>query len=78
MLLADGRIIYMNDADRAVDYFSSIGQKCPSHSNPADFFMFMMSIEAYYYDEEEGVALKRRKTMIQVDYKKKVLMISHS
>lgn len=77
MLLADGRIIYMNDSNRAVDHFSSIGLKCPSHSNPADFFMFMMSIEAYDYDEEDKTALKRRRTIVQMDYKKKVMVASH-
>lgn len=46
MLMALGKIIYFNEARLAVDYFAGIGQKCPELSNPADFFMSMMSIEA--------------------------------
>lgn len=46
MLLARGKIIYMNEARLSVDYFSSIGFQCPDLSNPADYFMTMMSIES--------------------------------
>lgn len=46
MLLARGKIIYFNEARLAVDYFSSINYKCPELSNPADYFMGIMSIES--------------------------------
>jgi ABC-type multidrug transport system ATPase subunit len=46
MLLAQGQIIYFNDKDKAVDYFSKIGFPCPELSNPADYFMSIMSIES--------------------------------
>lgn len=46
MLLARGRIIYFNEARLSVDYFGSIGSQCPDLSNPADYFMGMMSIES--------------------------------
>ena len=45
MLLAKGKIIYFNEANKAVDYFSSIKFTCPELSNPADYFMSIMSIE---------------------------------
>ena len=45
MLLAKGRIIYFNEASRAVDYFASINFKCPELSNPSDYFMSIMSVE---------------------------------
>ena len=45
MLLAKGKVIYFNNAEFAVDYFSNIGYKCPELSNPADYFMSIMSIE---------------------------------
>ena len=45
MLLAKGKIIYYNEAHLAVNYFKSIGYKCPSLSNPADYFMAIMSLE---------------------------------
>lgn len=48
MLLAQGKIIYFNEAKLAVDYFGSLGDKfrCPELSNPADHFMSIMSIES--------------------------------
>lgn len=46
MLLTEGQVIYFNEAKLAVDYFSGIGHVCPELSNPADFFMSIMSIES--------------------------------
>mmetsp|Transcript_35036 Transcript_35036/g.47289 ORF Transcript_35036/g.47289 Transcript_35036/m.47289 type:complete len:87 (-) Transcript_35036:259-519(-) len=46
LLLAKGKIIYFNKASLAVDYFASIEFKCPELSNPADYFMTVMSIES--------------------------------
>lgn len=51
MLLARGKIIYFNEASKAVEYFGSIGYQCPELSNPADYFMSMMSIESIELDE---------------------------
>lgn len=45
MLLAKGKIIYFNEASKAVDYFAGINFTCPELSNPADYFMSIMSIE---------------------------------
>ena len=50
MLLARGKTIYFNKASLAVDYFGSIGHQCPDLSNPADYFMTMMSIESIELD----------------------------
>lgn len=52
MLLARGKIIYFNKASEAVNYFSSIGFQCPDLSNPADYFMTMMSIESIEIDTQ--------------------------
>jgi hypothetical protein len=46
MLLARGKIIYFNEASKAVDYFSSIGYKCAELQNPSDYFMQIISIES--------------------------------
>jgi len=74
MLMAQGKIIYMNDASKAVDYFKSIGYVCPSQTNPADFFMNTMSIEAYDdVDFEDADLVKRTKTMIENSYKEKII-----
>lgn len=50
MLLARGRILYLNKADLAVSYFAGIGFACPDLSNPADYFMTIMSIESIELD----------------------------
>lgn len=52
MLLARGKIIYFNKASEAVNYFSGIGFQCPDLSNPADYFMTMMSIESIEIDTQ--------------------------
>lgn len=53
MLMAMGKIIYFNEARLAVDYFAGIGYKCPELSNPADYFMSIMSIESLEQDDAE-------------------------
>ena len=54
MLLARGKVIYFNEADKAVDYFSSIGYKVPEMCNPADYFMQIMSIESIEQARQEA------------------------
>jgi len=53
MLLAQGKIIYFNEARLAVDYFASINFRCPELSNPADYFMSIMSIESQEGEDTE-------------------------
>ena len=73
MLLAQGKIIYFNEARLAVDYFASIGQRCPELSNPADYFMSMMSIESHEEeDTEDKQALMRSHTQILEQYTQKI------
>jgi len=77
MLMAGGRTLYLNDASKAVDYFASIGEKCPERTNPADYFMNMMSIEALdEVDTEDPDELIKSKTMIEESYKKKIDYLS--
>ena len=45
LLIAKGKIIYYNEARLAIDYFASINRQCPELTNPADYFMTIMSIE---------------------------------
>ena len=54
MLLAKGKIIYFNEARLSVEYFAQQPhpEVCPDLSNPADFFMTMMSIESIELDAE--------------------------
>ena len=34
-----GHTVYLGPSDKALDYFESLGFKCPEHVNPPDFFM---------------------------------------
>lgn len=52
MLLAQGKIIYYNEAKLAVDYFASFEFRCPELSNPADYLMTIMSLESQ--EQEAG------------------------
>jgi len=53
MLMAQGKVIYFNKADKSEEYFDWIGYKVPEFSNPADYYMAMMSIESY--DVEDNI-----------------------
>jgi len=55
LLLARGKIIYFNEANKSVDYFNSLGHCCPELSNPCDYFMTMMSKESIEFDMDEAV-----------------------
>ena len=48
ILMAQGRIVFFNEARLAVDYFSKLGKDyiCPDWNNPADFFMDLLSIDS--------------------------------
>ena len=61
MLLARGKVIYFNDASKTVDYFTRISDatndyRCPEMSNPADFFMKIMSIENIELEMDETLS----------------------
>ena len=77
MLMAGGRTLYFNDASKSVNHFKSIGYACPELTNPADYFMTMMSIESYddrvAGDENE---LARSRTKIEEDYNQKITYIA--
>ena len=73
MLMAAGKVIYMNSADRAVDYFSSIGYSWPEQTNPADYFMELMSIEALQDpDTDNNEELKRCQALLEESYQEKI------
>lgn len=44
LILAHGKIMYLGEASKSVDYFARLGYQCPSYTNPADFF-FMEVIQ---------------------------------
>jgi len=71
MLMAQGKIIYFNKANKSERYFESIGFKVPEFSNPADYYMAMMSIESYDV-EDTGDKYQKSKEEIQEDYRQKI------
>jgi ABC-type multidrug transport system ATPase subunit len=38
-----GRTVYLGPSEEALSYFENLGFKCPQHTNPADFFMDVIS-----------------------------------
>ena len=52
LLISCGKILYFNDREKAVGYFSSINFKVPDLTNPADYFMSIMSIESLETEED--------------------------
>lgn len=71
MLLAKGKIIYFNEARLSVDYFSSIGWKCPELTNPSDYFMAIMSIETIE-SEEADKGNEDQRDQIMEQYQKRI------
>ena len=65
MLIVRGNVIYQASAAEAVQYFASIGSICPKLSNPADYFMKIMSENSLLLDrlEAEGKFLSDLSTM---------------
>lgn len=45
VLICRGNIIYQGVSHHAVDYFTTLGCKCPDFSNPSDYFMKLMNEE---------------------------------
>ena len=81
MLMAQGKIIFFNEARLAVDYFAGINFRCPEMSNPADFFMGMMSIESanqIKVEEDEDDSKQKTKQEILEEYTQKIAFFSGS
>jgi len=63
-----GKIIYFNEARLAMHYFSNLGFTCPKLSNPADYFMHMMSIEEGVkpmINDERQIVAKSKEVVLQ-------------
>lgn len=50
-LLAKGRMAYLGELPKAVDYFASIGHACPANFNPADFFIEELAVVPSEYEQ---------------------------
>lgn len=50
----DGFIVYQGHARDSTVHFGRLGMQCPVTSNPADFFMKILSINYPKQEEDEG------------------------
>lgn len=44
LLMAEGRLAFLGSLQQAIDFFRILGASCPSHYNPADFFIQLLAI----------------------------------
>jgi ABC-type multidrug transport system ATPase subunit len=78
MLIANGKLLFMNEAALSSDYFAKIGYVCPAMSNPADYFMTVMSMENpndENYDSDGSTSVSKKiKTEADIlrEYNKKI------
>lgn len=54
ILMCDGNIVYQGDAKNSVHHFSMIGKPVPKFTNPADFFMKVLSVRYPKSPEDEA------------------------
>mmetsp|Transcript_30046 Transcript_30046/g.39535 ORF Transcript_30046/g.39535 Transcript_30046/m.39535 type:complete len:673 (+) Transcript_30046:65-2083(+) len=58
VLLNEGQVMYHGEADKALEYFESLGHKCPAQYNPADFMIDLLSKDIT--DEKSVDAVNQR------------------
>lgn len=59
ILLSSGAVVYAGPAqDHALVYFAGLGHNCPDHTNPAEFFADLISVD---YSSSENEAATRKK-----------------
>ena len=51
LLLASGHVMYSGEAAKAIDYFTTLGHACPTHYNPADYFIDLISVDTGNTDQ---------------------------
>lgn len=63
ILLAQGKLVYMGPADKAVSYFENLGYPS-THPNPANFFIDLMTVD---FESEETTSKGEQKIQQLVD-----------
>ncbi|CDW73845.1 abc transporter family protein [Stylonychia lemnae] len=71
ILMADGHIMYQGLARDSTKYFSSIGLNCPLFSNPADYYMKVLTIN---YPKQESDEKKLTFMMNSYDQRQKSIV----
>ena len=68
MLLSEGKPMYFGSSDAAIEYFNRLGWSCPSHFNPADFYLDLISLDTRSQELESSTT--KRIDMLAAHYKK--------
>ncbi|XP_024394887.1 ABC transporter G family member 7 [Physcomitrium patens] len=59
ILLSSGAVVYAGPAaDHALKYFADLGHKCPEHTNPAEYFADLISID--YSSSDNEIAARKK------------------
>eukprot|EP00013_Stygamoeba_regulata_P024380 CAMPEP_0177644642 /NCGR_PEP_ID=MMETSP0447-20121125/8799_1 /TAXON_ID=0 /ORGANISM="Stygamoeba regulata, Strain BSH-02190019" /LENGTH=1447 /DNA_ID=CAMNT_0019147021 /DNA_START=201 /DNA_END=4544 /DNA_ORIENTATION=+ len=53
MIMSQGKLCFFGDRDKALDYFESLGYRCPDTTNPADFFQELIDMPDQYAIPEQ-------------------------
>ena len=65
--MVDGFTVYQGKASDSVNYFKELGAPCPEFSNPADFYMKILSV---HYPKK--VSDERKLEILNNNYTKKL------
>ena len=64
--MCEGNTIYQGPASDSVEYFEKLGYKCPTYTNPSDFFLKEFSVPRKitdeYYQMVEKLSIEYDKT----------------
>ncbi len=67
--MAEGRLAYIGDLNRAADFFAAQGFNIPKNYNPADFFIKTLAIAPASRDEcKERVKVDKKKYLAKKIY----------
>ena len=70
MIMALGKVIYLNKACLAVDYFNTLGFRCSEHANPAEFFMSITTPEAVEFNISQSLSGESDEDELDILHKK--------
>lgn len=52
-LLSRGQMVYFGSAEKIVPYFSMLGYRCPTYTNPSDYFIDLASVDRRNSERQE-------------------------
>lgn len=65
ILLSSGAVVYAGPAqDHALSYFAHLGHRCPEHTNPAEYFADLISVD-YSSEENEAATCKKIADLVE-------------